>query len=47
MCDGYTVEQALNYLANTIFVEDDFFDTDLAWEKLLVWGNMDMTLPSE
>lgn len=44
MCDGDTVDQALNHVASTIYGTGDFDNTVLKnW--LIVWGNMNLGLP--
>jgi hypothetical protein len=46
MCMGYTVEQTLNGLAYYITWQYPFVTSDL-YDKLVVWGNWKMPLPSE
>jgi hypothetical protein len=46
MCMGYTVEQTLNGLAYYITWQYPFVTSDL-YNKLVVWGNWEMTLPVE
>lgn len=52
MCDGYTVDETLTFLATELFETWDFEDTALYsryvngnYSQLQVWGNMAMYLP--
>ena len=45
MCEGYSVAQTFEFLAQTVYNQQYFSDTELH-DWLMAWGNVDMTLPN-